>query len=541
MTSVRLWPLGLLLLLSLAARVGSFSDLYDNAQPGPIAHIIDIVEHGRWLMQREPSGELATKPPLYPWLGAISVHVIGRTDEWVFKLPIVLSFLVATWFVFDLGRQALGASGGLMAAVLWVANYHAFKLMYTARTDMLATCFVIAALWCVQKLRLTYDRRGLIAGFWLCVGLALLTKGPPALLAVAWLAIALWQDRAWKRCRPAWQIGGLIVAAAMFLAWLGPVIDAYPQWLDNINREVVERTTGAGSGAHRHTPFYHVPLFFLGRFAPWSVLCVLAVFTFRAWPTALRDKVRWAWWWIGLVLIVFMIPKGKRADYIVPAYAGGAVLAAAMIEYARAHATRQHLWVGTILGGVGVAGIASAIAAGLHLPGPIQVDPDGAVIESIVARIVMIAAGALALIAGGVNLAMADRDQYAAKAIAASFVVIGLLGVYQTGFAPAAQSRAGDYINHVAERAADLDLPMVFVDVGKTPVQALLRNNDMMAESSIDQANAGVALIISERAWRSHRDRLHDRSQVLVRTPRLPESETALLLVRVDRIAAPSP
>ena len=69
-----------LIVLLLAVRMLAPSDVYDNAQPGPMAHTIDVAVNGQWLMQREPSGELATKPPMYPWLAAMGVIATGLTD-----------------------------------------------------------------------------------------------------------------------------------------------------------------------------------------------------------------------------------------------------------------------------------------------------------------------------------------------------------------------------------------------------------------------------------------------------------------------------
>jgi len=542
--SLPVWPLLLLVVLSLTGRMLSFSDLYDNAQPGPIAHMIDITEHGRWQMQREPSGQLATKPPLYPWLGALAVMVTRQTDEWVFKLPVILAFLAATWLVYDLGCRSLGRDVGLLAAVFWVANYHCFKLMYTARTDMIVGAWMIAGLWAVQVQRETWTRNnaeaksplGLIAIFWLSIGLGLLTKGPPAAIPLAWLLIAIYADGAWKKCRPAWQLSGLLLAAGIMLAWLLPAIDAHPQWLTNINREVIERTTGTGSGAHRHTPAMAIPAYFLGRFAPWSVLCVLALIYFRGWPIEFRNKVRWAIGWTALVLIIFMIPRGKRADYIVPAYAGGAVLAAAAVEHAR---RSSGLMIGIFLGGVGIAGIAGFFVALLNLPQPISIGPAGIVIEPVAARVVMITFGVVALAGGALTLAWPRPPQYLPKALAASLAVVGLLGIYQTAYSPAAKSRAGESIRLVADLAVEEhqreDLPMVFLDVNKLPVQALANNNDMATETSIDDADYGAVLVISERAWLPVADRFMGRSQVLVRTDVLPESRIRMLLIRIDQ------
>ena len=108
------------------------------------------------------------------------------------------------------------------------------------------------------------------------IGAGLLTKGPPALIPVAWLVGVIAYDRAWKRSRPVWQVAGIALAVALALAWLLPAVSAYPQWNDNINKEVFERVSGQGSGAGRDTPILAIPGYFMGRFAPWSILFAVA-------------------------------------------------------------------------------------------------------------------------------------------------------------------------------------------------------------------------------------------------------------------------
>ncbi len=124
------------------------------------------------------------------------------------------------------------------------------------------------------------------------------------------------------------------------------------------------------------------------------------------------------------------------------------------------------------------------------------------------------------------------------KTIASAVVMLSLLSIYQATTSLAARSRSGDYINLVADRARQLSddthRPIVFIDVAKTPIQALLGNNDMVADSSVAQADNGAALIISERAWLKFADQFAGRAHILIHTPKLPESETTMLLIRID-------
>ena len=552
------WPLvtlAVLLVVLIVGRMSAPSDVYDNAQPGPLAYTIDVAVNGQWLMQREPSGELATKPPMYPWLAALGVMATGQTAGWVFKLPSLMAFIVLTGLVFDLGRRSLGSYGGVVAAALWASQYHAFKLMYTARPDMLLTMFVALGLWSVQIQRGRWcvtatggaEQRPkvpwLIVVFWLAVAGGMLTKGPPALLAVAWLLFAVVSDRAWRRCRPYWQVAGLILAAALILAWLVPVMRAYPQWSSTMSREVVERAVGVGSGAHRHTPRLAVPAYFLSRFAPWSALCVLAAVTFRRWRPELRlaaspTNVRWALWWIALVLVVFLIPRGKRADYILPAYVGGAVLAAAMIEQVIAANKRAAATVGFLLGASGVGGVGVFVATWVvPVPQILTFEPQGVTLPAYGGRVALVACGFLILGAAVTDLLLRRRRQFMAKTLAATLVVAGVLGAYQRTYSRAVETRGGDYVHAIGQQARAVrdaeHLPLLFHDVDKTPVEALLGSNRVGDESFLQAAATGAVLIISERAWQEHSARFGSSAEIIMRAPQIPEAAFSLLLVRI--------
>lgn len=534
-----------LIALSIGFRLASFSDVYDNAQPGPMAYTIDAAVNGNWLMQHEPSGEIATKPPMYQWLAAIGVLVTGSTSEFVFKLPSLIAFLLTTLLIYDLARQSMDIRSALVAPIAWVANYHTFKLMYTARPDMLLTFFIVLGVWAVQRQRAMWTaapglrvRRSsmqwvMIAMFWLAVAGAGLTKGPPAVLPVLFAIFAITLDGAWKKCRPGAQLIGLILSLGLIAAWLVPAIREFPQWIDTINTEVVDRVRGEGTGAHRNTPFGAIPGYFIARFAPWSVLCVIALVS---WKRSGTPAIRWTLWWIGLILVFFMIPKGKRADYIVPAYAGGAVLVAGMIDrLVRERGTISRL-MAMIFGAFGVAGVVVFVAAWL-VPKPLPIElPSGNIITPSATHTMVILAGFVALVAGAINLAFSDVHQLRVKAICGGFVVVSVLGIYQGAYSRAARTRAGDIVYYIVDRIVELregDAPIGFYDIDKIPIASLMGINRITTDAELDIPARGGLLLISTRQWERQQHR-YPASEVIVETDKLPEGDRAVLLVRID-------
>ena len=527
-----------LLFFALAVRFLSPSDIYDNDQSTPISHIADVAFNGHWLMQRSTEGILATKPPMVPWLGAIAVHATGRTNEWTYKLPVILAFVVVTMVVFDWARRAAGVAVATVAAAIWIANYHVFKLMYTARTDMLLAMWITLGLWSVQRQRQLWqvdaEQAGaeaawrqpvLILMFGVTVGAGLLTKGPPALIPIAWLIGVVAWDRAWRRCRPVWQVSGALLAVAMLLAWLVPVLAAYPQWADNINVEVFERITGTGSGAHRQTSFLSIPAYFLARFQPWSVLFAAAALLW--WFDRREPEGLMPWWplfWVCMILLVFTIPRGKRADYILPAYPAAAMLIAALIGHAQSRGGWHRLVVHVVLGGAAIAGIVCALACPwLPRPQDVPLQPE-ATAEAAVwnPAFVKFSCGAAALIAAPVSLWLVHRRRYVGGAMACCFVLVATLGIYQSTLSRAATTRRGDAIIALAQTARSVSrregVEVICDGTASKRFAALLGFHRLDQDVVLHTYDEGAVLLIGLEQWETQKGRFEGRASVILRS-----------------------
>ncbi len=546
--------LAALFLFALAARTMSPSDIFDNDQAGPISHIADVAFNDHWLMQRTPNGWLATKPPMFPWLGALAVRATGRTQEWSFKLPVVIAFAVIALVVFDWGRRAAGMAVATVAAAAWIASYHVFKLMYTARTDMLLAMWITLALWSVQRQRgmwqaaskgppkaISPHQIALILMFALAVGAGLLTKGPPALIPVAWLIGVIAYDRAWRRCRPVWQVLGILLAVALFLAWLVPVLRTYPQWADNMHAEVVERVTGTGSGAKRRSPLLAMPAYFLARFQPWSVLFVAAAVFW--WSKRRQSNGVLPWWpllWVALILLIFTIPRGKRADYVLPAYPAAALLVACFIGHAQLQGGWHRFVVHVVVGGVAIAGIACAVACPwLPRPPSVPLQP-GATAGAVVwnPAFVKFGCGAAVLIAAPVALWLVHRRRYVGGAMACCFVLIAVLGIYQSTLSRAAKTRRGDAIIALAQTARATSrregVEVVCYGTASKRFAALLGSNRLATDVSLQSVDRGAVLLIGEEDWQRHEERFDGRASVIMRSDSREKVERRYVLALVE-------
>jgi 4-amino-4-deoxy-L-arabinose transferase-like glycosyltransferase len=357
----------------LAARMLGPSDAFDQTQPKTVAYTTDILVNGRWLLPLERGEVPATKPPLYNWLAAPAVRLLGFSFDLAHRAPSIAALLLCWWLVVRLGnsidrawresdRDHEAPSLGWLAGLMFAANYTIFKLGYLARPDMLLTLWLLLGWMSATKL-LTKAResgpdspraaRWLAAGFWLCVALAWLTKGPAALVLIAYAIIA---PRAivgsWRAGRILGWWWGLPLSLAPIAAWTSAVYAIDPVHVREQlwGQEILGRIMGTGQEGAREGPIAWVKglpnllLYFVVRFAPWSVLSILAMVELWKRAPGGASERRWnrlphpsgAWLcgaavFIVIVVVLFTLSAGKRADYVAAAFAPGALLAAAWL------------------------------------------------------------------------------------------------------------------------------------------------------------------------------------------------------------------
>lgn len=562
----------LLTALALGWQIASPSDLDDNEQPITLSHFMDVALDGHWLTQINPFEGLSTKPPAYHWVGGVGVMLTGSNADWKLKLSAVLCFLVAAALVVALARTCLNWPASILAGAFWVANYHVVKLAYTARPDMMLTMFMTLAILALQYHRpmwqLAYNKPRpksywlWLVILWSAVALAGLTKGPPGLLVAALVAIMLWRDRR-LFSRDTWPHAvGMAMAIGVTLGWLWLAIHFYPQWNDVLDKELWNRLTGDATHTKHYPPRWREIPYFLGRYAPWSVLAVAAMVILPWWrrkgrriasdaseytqatPVAIAIKTlpvpSWSALWIIVVLGILALPKGRRADHILPVYAGASVLVAALVVWAQSGHKASRLVVHILIGGVVLAGLAAAIATPwLPKPDPL-VWPVAMVTPAHVATysvFILITAAITGIVASLTGLWALHTRRYYHASFAACFCVVAMLGIFQTTYNRAAQNRNGDYVVAFARTATIVsrkeNRSPLFYDTGYVPVQSLMGFHEQMMNYEPVPSDKATLLITTTRGWQTLLE-AGAIGQVILQTPRLEESSGELVIVRPE-------
>ncbi|MEZ6317566.1 MAG: hypothetical protein R3B49_02255 [Phycisphaerales bacterium] len=362
----RVWRTGALALAALVAavllRVLAPSDLLQNQdQSKTIAFTMDCAVNGHWALQRDGSGELTRKPPLVNWIGA-PAPMLGWHSELALKLPslvagvttVVVTSLGALVLVRRVGARPADALDGMLGAhapalaiaagVVWLTCPESIKHIYFLRPDMVMTA-CLAGSWVCATVLLTGPKpkhpTALALGMWGFAGLAMLAKGPMAVLVPVYALAAgvliaddeskaTWGERVRRTARAGWWWGvPLMVAptgAWVWAAWAADAAHVRDRLLGGELGSRIERgSTGASAGRYVRA-LGNVPAMFVARFLPWGVAALLAL-VFRPSSRWVRHPTAPASVWVLLVLVFNVLFAGRSGSFLMPAYPAAASLA----------------------------------------------------------------------------------------------------------------------------------------------------------------------------------------------------------------------
>jgi 4-amino-4-deoxy-L-arabinose transferase-like glycosyltransferase len=335
----------------------------------------EMVATGDWVTPRLNDTRYFEKPPLVPWLVALSRLAFGP-GETAARLPPVVFGIGGVLLAYAAGRRLFGREAGLAAAaVLGTALLH-FALSWLLLLDMVLAVTMSAALFCfLLGVREPPGprRRGLFLALYAAAAFATLAKGLigfllPGAVMFLWL-LALNQ---WHRLRPLYLPSGGAVFLLIAAPWHVLVAQRNPEWAPfYFVHEHWARFTTTVHG--RAEPFwYFVPVLVFGLF-PWIGFLPQAVRAALAGGWARRKENADAWFlvlWAAFVFLFFSRSQSKLIPYLLPALPPLAVLIGAWLARCRAEGAAARVRVGFgvfgfICGLLGVAFLAAVFRPGL--------------------------------------------------------------------------------------------------------------------------------------------------------------------------------
>lgn len=339
-------------LLLFVLRLSGPSNLMLHDQERPASYVLDAVQNGHWVIQKDWTGDIMSKPPLYTWLGALAGLMAG-VGRFAISFPAGLAVLGLVLLLFEWGRRIFAPRAAFCAALVFLLCMATAKQVILVRTDGLFAFTVLLTAWSAFA---AWRLRASWVWFWLAAAAATLTKGPLGiLLGGLGLLACLLPPRvppgSWRGFGAGLALFIAIVAGWFALACLEfgrPVADKL------IFKELLAHAVSVdGKRGLPLSGFYKPWVYFLSRFAPWSALAFIGVW--RAWRRPAADALERAFerflacWLVG-GLVVFSFASHQRGDLIYPLLAPGAWLAGREVARLLHRVSARGLAVVSVLG-----------------------------------------------------------------------------------------------------------------------------------------------------------------------------------------------
>jgi len=186
--------------------------------------IKEMFASGNWLLPTL-NGELyLTKPPFLYWISNGISSLVGFVNEWTVRLPSALAALATLWMTYRFTLKKFGAWPALFSAQILMANLGFAMLARRAEIEMLLTALCVGALLSALEYVEKPAKRSWIYLSYFLLALAVLTKGPVALLFVTLplIVAAIWtKDLAVKKTLT--SIRGWAIFLVVALSWYAVV------------------------------------------------------------------------------------------------------------------------------------------------------------------------------------------------------------------------------------------------------------------------------------------------------------------------------
>ncbi|HZM71480.1 MAG TPA: glycosyltransferase family 39 protein [Candidatus Cryosericum sp.] len=342
-------------------------DLWDPDEPRTAQVTEAIVRSGDWAVLQQEDHLYLEKPPLYYWLAALASLPAEVVDEFSVRLPASVAAILTAVTVFLFGRSLFGRRAGALAALVFLTTFDVVLEARWARPDMLLTLCVTAAAWCFREALDERAPRFWLAGFYLAVGLAVLSKGPVGLLPIPAALVCLAASRRLaflKRAGVAWGLPLLLLPVSLWLAaWSAGTGRPFPLAV------ILERFgLRVALGLHHSRPLLHMLGSLPLALFPWVGLLPAALQD--AWPRRGQRRDDRTVFLVSFLLVyaaLFAMSAEKRGVYLLPILPFQALLVGrlwdgALMEWDPHPLDRPIRWGLALLGAIAVAG------SGYYLP-----------------------------------------------------------------------------------------------------------------------------------------------------------------------------
>ncbi|MDT8901768.1 ArnT family glycosyltransferase [Anaeroselena agilis] len=348
---------GTILIILIAAFVMFYNlggiPLLDPDEPVYAETAKEMLSHNDFVSPRIYGEYWYDKPPMYYWLVAASFKLFG-VSEFAARLPSAVLAILCALYVYSASSRMFGNRAGLAGALILVTSIEYFYLGKAAVTDITLNLFLTVALLAFLEKRYYL--------FYICAGLATVTKGPVGFLfpgAIIFIYMLL--TRSFHLLREMKIPAGIVLFALAGLPWYIAMYAIH-------GNAFVDTFLGFHNITRFTSPehpegvlwYYFIPVFIIG-FMPWTAIVIQSVWA------ALTDSqpqhgrpLLFLIIWAAFIFLFFTASRTKLVSYILPMYPPLAMVAGWYIDRlaARRRNARPFAWplLFTVLGGLFAAG-----------------------------------------------------------------------------------------------------------------------------------------------------------------------------------------
>ena len=305
-----------------------------------------MLDDGNWLLPRLYDGQVELqKPPGFYWLVALTGLARGGVDAWAVRLPAAIAGTLTVFLVWWHLRRRGRPVAAFVAAAMLAGAVHFTGTARIGRIDV-PLAFAVTAIMLIARDGLG-ERSGvsrpmpspsgglrrsarlLILGS--LAGVALLLKGPIGVVlpAVALASFCLIERVPVRRLLlPVLTIAAIALAIAVpWYVWANAETDGEFFRVFFLHHHF-HRALGGSDALAGHPWWFYLPRL-AADFLPWTPL-LLAALVARRWRG--DADARFGLIWLVAMVAVLSLSRFKRADYLLPAYAGAAIFVGCAVE-----------------------------------------------------------------------------------------------------------------------------------------------------------------------------------------------------------------
>jgi len=286
----------------------------------------DMVRLHEWLIPQVGGDLYPDKPPLFFWLQALCLELVGSLRV-AFLLPPLLAGLASVFLVYDVARRLWDRETAFVAAGTLLLTFQFFWQFRQGQIDAVLCFWTTLGLYGLLRHLLEGPAWRWYYIGWAAAGLGVITKGVgflPLLLLIPYVLTrrSAWQPRTYVASAN-WYFGPLAFLAAVGV-WLVPMLLASlsrPDLAAYRDEILFQQTVHRYARAwHHQEPFWY---FFVEVIpALWLPLTAMLPWTVPYWRTAFKRRdlrILLLLSWVLMVVLFFSASPGKRGVYVIPA------------------------------------------------------------------------------------------------------------------------------------------------------------------------------------------------------------------------------